>query len=385
MGGAGDVLRSWSDRLLPARLRYRRALTAHHAGDLTGSFTEVPADRPGAFSTEPQSIHFWTPHAWPSTAIHVDRVLQHLRVEAEALGLRWRVTNGPDLPQQPVDWLLCLKTVPPPPRTGAKERTVLLLNDDADRLWGQLGRFDHVVVVSSPVLAALVGSVHPHVWFVEETEPVVTIAQGDNALDRLPPSQRAPVLLWHGTKESLDGLLPLREVLDAFAQETGAALSIVTNRPAATEQWGALRVRYLPWSPQVLAAEAAQARLGIVPARPPLADSYLKSAGRLRCLLALGCPAIGDARSPDVVAFSAACDLPTANTGAEWLAALRQLWGDPSRLDAVARRGHALVRERYSAARTARQWLWFFAAAGAEHAGRPSYEAAGVRDTFISR
>jgi hypothetical protein len=384
MGGAGDVLRSWSDRLLPARLRYRRALTAHHGGDRTGAFTVTPADVPGAFRTEPLSIHFWTPHAWPSTAIHVDRVLQHLRAEVEALGLRWRITNGPNLPQQPVDWLLCLKTVPPR-RTGSKERTVLLLNDDADRFWGQLRRFDHIIVVSSPVLASLVGSVHPRVWFVEETEPVATISQGDSALDRLPPSQRAPVLLWHGTKESLDGLSPLREALDAFARETGAALSIVTNRPAATEQWGALRVQYRPWSPAVLAAEAAQARLGIVPARPPLADSYLKSAGRLRCLLALGCPAIGDARSPDVVAFSAACDVPTANTGAEWLAALRQLWSDPSRLDAVARRGHALVRERYSAARTARQWLWFFGAAATERAGTPSYEAAGVRDTFISK
>jgi len=106
--------------------------------------------------------------------------------------------------------------------------------------------------------------------------------------------------------------------------------------------------------------------VGIVPARPTLADSYLKSAGRLRCLLALGCPAIGDTRSPDVVAFGAICDLPTANAGAEWLAALRQLWRDPFRLDAAARRGHTLVRERYSADRTARQWLWFLGTAGTE-------------------
>jgi hypothetical protein len=373
MRGAGDVLRSCFDRLLPAPFRYRRLLTAHHAGDRTGSFTAMPTEMPSAPNTEPLSIHFWTPHAWPSTAIHVGRVIEPLRAEAAALGLRWYITDGPNLPQQPVDWLLCLKTVAPR-RTGANERTVLLLNDDADRLWDRLRRFDHVVVVSSPVLASLVGCVHPHVWYVEETEPVAAITEGANALERLPPSQRAPVLLWHGTKESLDGLLPLRDVLDAFAQDTGATLSIVTNLAETTEQWGAMRVRYIPWSPEALGTEAAQARLGIVPARPHLADSYLKSAGRLRCLLALGCPAIGDARSPDVVAFSAACGLPTAHTDAEWLAALRALWRDPSRLDAAARRGHALVRERYSADRTARQWLWFFGAAGT-----------GIQSSFASK
>jgi hypothetical protein len=360
--GVGDVLRSGLDRLLPASVRYRRLLLAHHAGERTGSFTAIPAEQPSGLSTAPLSIHFWTPRAWPSTAIHVDRVIEPLRAEAAALGLRWRISSGPDLPEQPVDWLLCLKAVPPR-RDAPHERTVLLLNDDADRLWGRLGRFDHIVVVSSPVLASLVGCVHQHVWFVEETEPLAAIAQGERALAR-PPSQRAPVLLWHGTKESLDGLLPLRDVLDAFAKETGAALSIVTNRPAATERWGALEVRYIPWSPDVLAAEAGQAHLGIVPARPTLADSYLKSAGRLRCLLALGCPAIGDARSPDVVAFSAACDLTTATTHAEWLEALRVLWRDPPRLDSAARRGHALVRERYAADRTARQWLWFLGTAG---------------------
>ena len=177
------------------------------------------------------------------------------------------------------------------------------------------------------------------------------------------PSERAPVLLWHGTKESLDGLVPLRGGLEEFSRETSAELSIVTNREEATEQWGTLRVRYIAWSPETLATVAARTRLGIVPARPTLADSYLKSAGRLRCLFALGCPAIGDARSPDVVAFSEACGLPSANTCGEWLTALRRLWHEPARLDATALRGHALVREQYSAARTARQWLWFFATA----------------------
>ncbi|MFI5024982.1 MAG: hypothetical protein ACHQRJ_25450 [Alphaproteobacteria bacterium] len=356
------MLQPWFDRIRAEQSGFNRALKAHHTGSITGRFSAVPDDLPRRASTRALSIHFWTPHPWPSVAKHVEMVLPYLRAEATALGLRWRITSGPELPQQPVDWLLCLKAVPPR-RRAATERTVLLLNDGTDRFWSRLRRFDYVFVISSPVLASLVGSAHPRVWFVEETEPLDIIAQGERALVRLPPSKRPPRLLWHGRPESLDGLFPLRATLETFAQGGGVELTVVTNQAAATEQWGALRVRFVDWSAEALAELAAEARLGIVPARPPLAESYLKSAGRVRSLFALGCPAIGDSRSPDVTAFSDACGLPSATVGAQWLAALRQLWHEPMRLDETARRGHALVREQYSVLRTARQWLWFFCTA----------------------
>lgn len=361
------MLRSWFDHVLPARVRYGRALAEHHAGRARSAFRSVRAEPPSGLDAPPLSIFFWTPHPWPSTDIHVGRVLPHLRALVSALGLPWRVGSGADLPREAVDWLLCMKAIPPS-RPYAVERTVLMINDDADRIWHGLARFDHVVSVSSPVLASLIAGAHPRVWFIEESEADDAIAQGKQALKQRPPSQRKPLLLWNGTKESLEGLLPLREVLEAFAAETGARLSIVTNRPEGSEQWGALPVRHFAWSPQVLAEQAAQARTGIVPARPTVADSYLKSAGRLRCFYALGCPGIGDARSPDVAAFSNACDIPSAASPAEWLTALRQLWSDPVRLDAAATRGHALVSERFAASRTARQWLWFFANAERESA-----------------
>jgi len=359
-----DMRLSPFERFLPAALRFRRALAAHHAGRLAGCFTTVADKAQFGPPSRPLRIHFWTPHSWGSSAVHVERVLPDLRAQAAALDLSWHVTSGAELPPEPVDWLLCLKAVPPR-GTCPSERTVLLLNDAAHRVWGHLGRFGHIVVVSSPALASLVGTAHPRVWFIEETEPAEAIAQGRRALDQAPPSTRAPVLLWHGESESLDGLTLLRDVLEAFARETDAEIAIVTNRAEGTEQWGALRVRYVAWSPEALATMAAKARLGIVPARPTLADSYLKSAGRLRRLLSLGCPAIGDARSPDVAEFSKACQLPAAKTSAEWLAALRQLWHDPVRLDEVAGRGHSLVSQQYSVARTSMQWLWFFAG-GAE-------------------
>jgi hypothetical protein len=359
------TLRTWFDHSIAGRIRFHRALTAHRAGRRAGHFSPMSTQAPERPSTKPLLIHFWTPFSWGSTVVHVDRMLPSLRQQAGALGLQWRITNGPDLPREPVDWLLCLKAVPPD-QSASRTRTVLLLNDAADRLWSQLGHFDHIVVVSSPILASLVASVHPRVWFVEETETRDDIARGVHALSHLAPSKRAPNLLWHGEWESLDGLYPLRGALEAFSRETGATLWIVTNRSQGTEQWGPLRVHYLLWSPETLAIASAQARLGIVPARPTLADSYLKSAGRVRRLYALGCPAIGDARSPDVLAFSEACGAPSASMPAQWLSALSQIWNDRTRLDAVARRGHAVVKDKYCAERTAAQWLWFFSTVGQE-------------------
>lgn len=354
-------------KLLPARIRFRRALTDLHSGRIHGQFVAVPTDAPPRQSREPLNIHFWTPNPWPSKVVHVERVIPELRRQAAALGLPWQINSGA-LPNDPVDWLLCLKAIPPAGLCD-RRRTVLLQPDDADRVWARLHCFGHVVSVSSPVFAALLGTAHPRAWFVEETEPDDVIEAGGAALDAAPPSQRPPLLLWHGSRESLDGLYAMRDSLTAFGGEVDTELVILTDLPERIEQWGRLRVRFVALSPQVLAAFAARARLGLVPARPTLADSYPKSAGRMRALFARGCPAIGDARSPDVVAFSEACGMPSAHSGPQWLSALREVWHQADRLDRIAGEGHTLIRSRFGASRTASQWLWFLAG-GAEARAR---------------
>lgn len=350
---------SWLTGFLPSSLRFRRSLAAHYAGRLSGRFTPIPAGTTDALNRRPLTIYFWTPHPWFSAVIHVDQVLPRLRDQASDLGLPWKIASGNGLPKTPLDWLVCLKGVPPA-RFCPVGHTVLLLPDDADRVWGRLQRFGHVVSVTSRTLASLLGSVHPRVWFMEETESPEWIERGLRALEEAPPSSRKPLLLWHGTRKSLDGLGRLRPALETFARETPVELAVLTDGPARTEQWDRLRVRHVAWSPEALAALAAQARMSVVPARPTLADSYLKSAGRLRRVFAAGCPAIGDSRVADVVKFSSGCGAPVAQTGDEWLAAIRRLWHEPARLDEIARCGHALVRERYTTDRTAAQWLWFF-------------------------
>ncbi len=250
---------SWA-HFLPAKLHFRQTLAAQHAGLLAGSFTAIPAEPPSGLRRERLRIHFWAPNPWPSTAIHVERVLPQLRSQAAALDLPWQITSG-GLPDAPVDWLLCLKAIPPAGHCPTR-RTVLLLPDDADRFWSRLKHFGHVVSVSSPVFASLLGIVHPHVWFIEETEAPDVIETGQRALDRAPSSQRTPTLLWHGTRESLDGLYALKDALTAFGDETDAELTILTNLPERTERWSSLRVRYAAWSPKALTEMSARARLG---------------------------------------------------------------------------------------------------------------------------
>lgn len=351
--------RYWKKRLLCPSLRFHRALRAQYAGRVHGPFRPVPADAVGTCDGKPLRIHFWTPHAWFSSIIHVERVVPLLRERAAALGLPWQITFGDRLPEGPPDWLLCLKGIPPASACPV-ERTVLLIPDDADRAWGHLKRFGHVMSVTSRTLASLLGSVHPRVWFMDETESPEWIEGGRRALDHTAPSKRRPLLFWHGTRNSMLGLRPLRPVLETFARETAVELVMLTGEEEKTAQWGHLRVRHVAWSPENLAAWAAQARLSIVPARPTLADSYLKNAGRLRRLYGAGSPAIGDARVADVAEFSKACGAPVAQTPDEWLGALRLLWNEPVRLDEIARRGNTLVRERFSTVHTAAQWLWFF-------------------------
>ncbi|MDD5205991.1 MAG: glycosyltransferase [Desulfobacterales bacterium] len=350
---------SWLSRFLPAALQFRQALGAHYRGKPAGRFTPIPAAMPDALNRRPMTIYFWTPHPWFSTVIHVDQVLPELRKRAEELHLPWRIASGSRLPEAPVDWLICLKAIPPA-HFCSVEHTVLLVPDDADRVWGRLHRFGNVVSVTSRTLASLLGTVHPRAWFMEETESSEWIERGRRALDETPPSSRRPLLLWHGTRESLDGLRRLRKMLETFARETPVVLTVMTGEKEREERWGRLEVRQTPWSLKALAELASQARMGLVPARPTIADSYLKNAGRVRRLFAAGCPAIGDSRVEDVVEFSRSCGAPVARTGEEWLSAIRRLWEEPQRLDEIARAGHTLVGDRYSTERTAAQWIWFF-------------------------
>jgi len=86
---------------------------------------------------------------------------------------------------------------------------------------------------------------------------------------------------------------------------------VLTNHCGSDESNGEhWRVRYISWSEERWSRPRHKLAL-IVPARPPLGRLGISNppGGSVACS-PLGCPQFGDARSPDVVAFSEACGLP---------------------------------------------------------------------------
>lgn len=302
-------------------------------------------------------IRFWTPGDTAGANVIVHDIMPALHAAAARHAPGWTITAGHSIPDGNFDALICFKAVPPPEARLRASQSILLICDQAEVFWHDIPGFNSVVATSSEPFAALLRRRHPHVTFIPESEPLDYIESGATNLG-LPPSQRPPELIWHGGHYSLGALLDVRPQLERWAQGREATLHIISGgAPASEERWGALRVQRSPWSKASLKQAAARARLGIIPARGSLKNSWLKPASRVRCLFALGVPAIGDSRVPDVREFAAACRARTAGSDAEWLLRLDELWNNPSELDALAVRGHRAVADGWSANQTAFRWL----------------------------
>lgn len=344
--------------LLPAKLRFHCALYAAFLGWRRGRFAEVSA-APLAAPARPgkMRVHFWTPADTAGAKVIVHDVMPSLIRLAREFAPGAEIQAGPQLPEHAVDWLISFKAVPPPEKIVGRPRRVLLICDQLENFWDDLEKFDAAVVTSSRPFAGLVAVKHPHVTFVSESEPLDYIAFGQKNL-AAPPAGRGNVLLWHGGGYSQDALNELRPTLADWARTTDVQLHVVSGQGAPRrEKWGALTVHFLPWSKPQLEGSAAVARLGFVPARFSLKNSWLKPSSRVRCLYSLGVPAIGDDRVPDVTDFMGSFNGPLAGRTRAWRLALSELWNDEAALARLAVAGHTAVAEKFSTEQTARQWL----------------------------
>lgn len=339
-----------------AKLRFHLALYATRFLQLphVPSVPHAPPDRP---ITGTRRIFFWTPSDTAGANVIVHDIMPALLAAAANHAPAWVITAGATIPDGGFDALISFKAVPAPEARLRASQSILLICDQAEVFWDDIPEFDSVVATSSEPFAALVRRRHPRVAFIPESEPLDYIATGETNL-RVPPSQRPLELIWHGGHYSLGALLSLRPRLELWAKGREATLSIISGgAPASEERWGELRVQRQPWSKANLKYAAARARLGLIPARPSLKSSWLKPASRVRCLFALGVPAIGDSRVPDVCQFAAASRAPVAGSDDEWLRRLDELWSNTSELDAMAVRGHRAVADGWSAEQTAFRWL----------------------------
>jgi hypothetical protein len=306
-------------------------------------------------------VHFWTPGVTAGSMFIVDNVMPRIQAEADRLNFKWTVTQGPDLPKHEVDRLICFKATPPAHKIVGNPQKIMLICDQAEVHWKDLPTFDEIVTTSSKPFARVVAWRHAKVFFISEFEPDEHLAFGEENL-ATSVADRENVLLWHGGKHSLMALEAMRPVLESWARTNSARLHVVCGpEPERRENWGPLEVCFFPWSPEQMRRSAKVARLGIVPAKRRLKLSWLKPASRVRCLYALGVPAIGDRRAPDVQEFNKPFGGPSASGHPQWRSQLQKLWNDPAELQRLATAGHVQVQKSGTAEIAARKWIRFLA------------------------
>ena len=307
-------------------------------------------------------VHFWVPAKTPGARIAVFNMMDVLREEIGNEMLPWEITCSTSLPHHDTDVLVCYKAVPPDEILPGRPVRVLLFCDQLECFWGEMKHFDAVVVHSSFALAQLVASRHAQVWFIEECEDVDEIETGSEHLAQCPPSNRPPLLVWHGHRHTMDRLYAMRPMLEQFAGEREVRLRLISNHQDGNEQWGPLTVERVAYTEENFAAQVSEARFGIAPARNHrMKHCLFKPSSRLRRLFALGVPAIGEGGSPAVKEFCRELPAPHpfASSLKEWESLLLYYWDNPEALDTLALVGHEHVVRRFAMYHYARNWIQF--------------------------
>lgn len=313
------------------------------------------------FKKNKLKIFFWIPENTSGSRIIVEDIYSDLVKALNDNYLDWDVSISRTLPSSVVDYLICFKAIPDIKIISGSPKLIMLICDQAEIFWDDLPKFDALIATSSIAFAKLIANKNKNVYFIGESESHKNIAIGGENL-ATPPSSRPPNLMWHGGEYSLKSLYDLRPVLEDFASRHNVNLQIVSGNTLPQQyQWGKLNVTHLPWSINTILETAKKSRLGIIPSRGALRTSFLKPASRVRCLYALGVPAIGDQRVPDVVDFMSEFKGPMAKTHDEWLYSIEKIWNSKD-IDSLAQKGWNVVDKKYSSKHTANQWINFIIA-----------------------
>lgn len=305
-------------------------------------------------------VFFFVPNPTPGSLVIIDHILPCLNKLAKELQLNWVIQKGQNLPKSEVDLLICFKCVPNLKEIQGNPVKLLLICDQADVFWAEMDLFDEIISTSSFEFAKLIAWKKRQVLFIGESEPQIYLDRGSKNLETK-SFNTSNILLWHGGKHSLSALLSKKDILKNWASgiECGRPILhvICANIKAQSTRWGALEVRYFPWSKKQLTESVEQARLAIIPALNGIRHTWLKPPSRIRCCYALGVPAIGDGRVPSVISFSKPFNGPTAIKDTDWLNQLNKLWSDFKELDRLANAGHKRVLDNHSSKHTACEWV----------------------------
>jgi hypothetical protein len=292
-------------------------------------------------------------------AIVIIEMIRELKKTIKLFSLPWDISFNNSYPKSKVDYLICFKSLPPKNLIG-NPKIILSICDEGENFWNELNQYHAVVVSSSRPFYNLVKKKNPNTFFIGEAESEKSLSFGLENLKKL-PSTKLFNLYWHGGPNSLSGLLPLKPYLIELAKKYPINLYIVSgHQPEQHYKWGSLTVIHRPWSIMNMRVTARKCALGLIPSRGTLRTSFLKPASRLRALYALGVPAIGDSRVPDVVHFTSIFEGPHAKTPKEFIEKVEMFFNNPNVLNEIALKGHKVVSKQFHNNLSANQWTNFF-------------------------
>jgi len=293
------------------------------------------------------------------TEVVILGMYHELQKKIKLFSLPWDLVFSNSYPKNKVDYLICFKSHPPKDLIG-NPKIILSICDEGENFWNYLDQFEAVVVSSSRPFYNLVKKNNPNTFFIGEAESEKNISAGLENLKKL-PSTKLNNLYWHGGPNSLSGLLPLKPYLIELAKKYSIYLYIVSgHKPEHHYKWGSLTVIHRPWSTNNMKVTARKCALGFIPSRGTLRTSFLKPASRIRALYALGVPAIGDSRVPDVVEFASHFGGPLAKNPKEFIEKIEIFFNNPKRLNEISLKGHETVSKKYHNKLAANQWINFF-------------------------
>ena len=293
------------------------------------------------------------------TEVVILGMFSELQKKIKLLSLPWDISFSNNYPEEEVDYLICFKSQPPKNLIG-NPRVILSICDEGENFWNELKKYHAVVVSSSRPFYNLIKKRNTETFFIGEAESEENIGFGLENLKKI-LSSKLYNLYWHGGPNSLSGLLPLKPHLMKLAKEYSINLYIVSGyQPNHQYKWGPLTVIHRPWSPKNMRVTARKCALGIIPSRGTLRTSFLKPASRIRALYALGVPAIGDSRVPDVVEFMSHFGGPLARTPKEFIEKIKMFFDNPKMLNEISLKGHETVSKKYHNKLSANQWINFF-------------------------
>lgn len=302
-------------------------------------------------------VVFATPHKSAGSEQIVDELLSYFDSRQTRLPDKMTLVARDDSINQQGDCLLYFKSLPKLFEIDRFRRLGLIICDQLDAFWDRLDNFDFVVVTSSPELCQLVSTKTQRVYFIPEFEPFRLFKYGSDQIRK--DVNMSKDIMWHGglySLSELDGVIPIvAELADLVG---GLRLWIIGGAmKKRVEKFGLLSVEYRPWSESNLIEASQNSRLGLIPARKSLKNSYLKPAARIRRLNSLGVISIGDRRVPEVRRLSAHTGQPIVDYSKLCVDLLLRIYSDTPEINRLRRSSFEFVRRYHNPEITLNRWV----------------------------